>query len=244
MQTQITVAVACYNEDKSIIDTINNLLLALNQIGITFQILVMDDASSDSSIQLVEKYIYTNPNVNITLHKNKINRGLEWNVFKAVEIACGKYFWIVAGDNALDVETYKLMLSNVGKSDIIIPYVLSYRGRKLQRKIISSLYVKIINFLSGHNIKYYNGSSIYNKKDIINHGMDIKGFSYSAELIIRLLDQGKSYIEIPVIFNDRKHGKSSAISLKNFLTVSKFLLRLTRRCFCLSSVKQNAISNH
>jgi hypothetical protein len=63
------------------------------------------------------------------------------------------------------------------------------------------------------------------------------GFGFQAELITRLLDEGASYIEIPVTARHQaKTGGNSALNIKNFLSVSHTLLemlirRIRRRTF-------------
>ncbi len=191
----------------------------------------MDDASRDNSIDAVQRFVagFGHPNILVRHHLNRFNRGLTWNVFEAMRIAKGKYFWAVAGDNALSKEAYLTMLSEVGRADIIIPHVLRYRGRPLYRRLISRLYVWLVNALSGYSVKYYNGSSIYPRSMVVAYANKVRGFGYSAELITLLLDQGKSYVEVDVVFNDRTTGKSRALTFKNFCDVAGFFGRLARR---------------
>lgn len=226
---QITIAVACYNERNSIEATLDRLCSALQRNKLSWEIWVMDDASKDDSVNIVAYYIKKNNSLPIKHHTNSFNQGLEWNVFKAVSLAKGEYFWIVGGDNTMSIATIDTLLSHIGDADLIIPQVTVYNGRKVSRKIISKLYVFIVNFLSGYNISYYNGSAIYPHKLIKEYCGKISGFGYSAELIINLLDRGISYVEIPVEFNDKQHGKSNAINIKNIKAIFKFFLRLLFR---------------
>lgn len=222
---------SCYNEERSIIPTLTTLVSALEQCPLTAEIIAMDDASQDNSIDTVQRFIagFGHPNVLVRHHLNKANRGLTWNVFEAMKIGKGKYFWSVAGDNPLSKEAYLTMFSAVGRADIIIPNVLRYCGRPVYRQLISRLYVWLVNALSGYSVKYYNGSSIYVRSMVVEYANKIRGFGYSAELIVSLLDQGKSYVEVDVVFNDRTTGKSRALTFKNFCDVAGFFGRLARR---------------
>ena len=60
------------------------------------------------------------------------------------------------------------------------------------------------------------------------------GFGFQAELITRLLDEGASYIEIPLSNTHReKSGGNSALNFKNLLsvghTLSEVLIRRVRK---------------
>ncbi len=230
----ITIGIACYNEEDGIVPSIETAADALTRSGFTWEILVMDDGSRDRSPQLVAGWIAAHPDLPVRHHVADANRGLEWNVFRAASIGAGRYFWMVAGDNVLGLEIYAEMLARIGEADIIIPWVLSYRGRKIHRRVISRLYVGIVNSLSGFRIHYYNGSSIYRRRDIAAYAGLISGFSYSAELLMELIRRGRSYVEVRVVFNDRVSGKSHALKVKNFVAVGKFFARLLARRFGLA----------
>ncbi len=227
----LTVMVSCYNEETSIVPTLAKLVAALSAHELTAEIIVMDDCSHDGSIAAVQRFIGEThpPRVVIRHHTNAVNRGLPWNVFEAARIGQGKYFWVVGGDDALSQDVYRTLLPAVGHADVIIPNVLTYHGRPVLRWLLSRLYVRIVNALSGYTIKYYNGSSIYLRTDVTSHAGTVRGFGYSAELIISLLDQGKSYREIDVVFSDRTAGASSAVTMGNLRDVAAFFGRLLRR---------------
>ena len=53
----ITHYVACYNEEKYIINTLKKLILASKICKTKNQIIVIDDASTDQSYTLIKKFI-------------------------------------------------------------------------------------------------------------------------------------------------------------------------------------------
>lgn len=225
----ITIGIACFNEEESIVPSIETAVAALGRSGLSWEILVMDDASTDCSRERVASWIAGRPDLPVRHRVSDVNRGLEWNVFQAATTGNGRYFWMVAGDNVLTADNYSEMFSRVGTADIVIPWVLSYRGRSFHRRLISRLYVAIVNALSGFRIHYYNGSSIYRRTDIAAYAGIIHGFSYSAELIMELIRRGRSYVEVQTVFNERTRGKSRALRPRNFVAVGEFFLRLLRR---------------
>ena len=58
---------------------------------------------------------------------------------------------------------------------------------------------------------------------------------FQADLVTRLLDEGVSYVQVPVKTHERQFGKSTALTVKNLLSVSHTLLdvliRRLRRVF-------------
>jgi hypothetical protein len=53
------------------------------------------------------------------------------------------------------------------------------------------------------------------------------GFGFQAELITRLLDEGATYLEIPVFAShEEKAGGNSALNWRNYLSVGHTLLEI------------------
>ena len=98
------------------------------------------------------------------------------------------------------------------------------------RNLLSFTYTKIVNILSNTSIKYYNGSSIYITKDFLSNIRMVERFSYSAEMLIELLNSGKTYYEVDVEYQDIKK-KSSALNFKNFFEVFIFFSKLIMKNF-------------
>jgi hypothetical protein len=53
-----------------------------------------------------------------------------------------------------------------------------------------------------------------------------RGFGFQADMITRLLDEGFSYIEVPVTAQERTKGSSKALTLRNFFSVAHTLVDL------------------
>lgn len=225
----LTIGVTCHNERNSIILTLDSLLSALDGRDLSWEAIVVDDVSADDSIAVLERYIAEEGSGRIQLHRNLRNQGVVRNVFVAAEMGTGKYFWYVSGDHTVPSEAARKILDSFGRADIIIPKVLTYVGRPLHRKLISRAYTLLVNFLSGLDIYYYNGSSVYLRADVVHCGTRICGYGYSAEMIIRLIDDGRSRVEVPVVYADRKEGKASALRWPHLVQVCGFFARLVAR---------------
>jgi hypothetical protein len=79
--------------------------------------------------------------------------------------------------------------------------------------------------LSGHKIQYYNGLATHLRYNVMRWGPYSFGFGFQAELITRLLDEGATYVEIPVVASHtEKSADNSALNYKNFLSVGHTLL--------------------
>jgi cellulose synthase/poly-beta-1,6-N-acetylglucosamine synthase-like glycosyltransferase len=93
----LTVFVSCYNEAPYIIGTLDSVCAAAREAGLSFEIIVIDDGSSDNSFAIVRDYIYRHPDERIVLRANRINKGLAQNYVDGAFIGVGRYYRLICG---------------------------------------------------------------------------------------------------------------------------------------------------
>jgi glycosyltransferase involved in cell wall biosynthesis len=224
----ISVLITCFNERETILPTIQAVANGLRRSGVTWEIIVVDDASTDGSVEIVSRFSKNYPELNIQHRVLQTNQGLVANVFETAKTSKGRYFWTVAGDNNVPEETCARLLSYLGKADMIIPQV-KHVGRPLGRHIISIIYAFLIRSFSGCSIRYYNGSTIYRRQHLVSCQGDMFGINYGPGTILKLLSLGASYVEVPVTYTENRRGWSSATKPRNLLEVVRFLGNLAMR---------------
>jgi glycosyltransferase involved in cell wall biosynthesis len=228
----ITVLVTCYNEQETITDTLDTTIGALEEAGLSYEIVIIDDASTDKSVQLIHEYLEGHPLYPITLHINNKNCGLAFNYVDGAFLGRGKYYRLVCGDNAFSKEALVDIFKYTGKADIILTYLIQSDvvGKGIFRRLLSVIFTNLVNLLSGYNIKYYNGLATHLRHNILRWHPISYGFGFQADILTVLLEQGASYIQLNIKDAvDRKGGDSSAITMRNFLSVCHTLLEITIR---------------
>lgn len=227
----LTVMVSCYNEKDYIVSTLDSLISALSEAGISkYEIIVVDDTSKDGSPELVKQYILAHPEQRILLRQNKTNRGLAQNYFDAAFLGKGKYYRLLCGDDAEPRDTMVSVFREIGKADILIPYYITSEGKSLYRRMLSNAFSELVNLISGHRLHYYNGLAVHLRYNIMRWHPNTRGFGFQADIMCMLLDQGFSYKEIPVRTVERKGAANSrALTFKNQLSVAHTLIDLLFR---------------
>ena len=183
----LSIFVPCFNEENDITNALNNIKEGIQNIS--YEVLVVDDASTDKTVELIEKFKKNNPNVNIKIFRNEINKGLGFNFWATASRAQGKYYMIVFGDGGIPPDELKKLVSNIGKADMILTYYNDQRG--FFRRTLSKLFVIAINLITSNNIKYYNSDNIYLLENVKSFNKGGSGFAYQAELITELIRQKK-----------------------------------------------------
>lgn len=226
----VSIVIPCLNEERNIKDTLDAVTETMAELPFAYEILVVDDGSTDATASIVLQYCETHPRLPVKLHKNPRNRGFARSYVDAAFLTRGKYYRLVCGDNAEPKEALAAIFGNLGKADIVMPYHSQIVGKPPLRRALSRGYTVLVNLFSGYNIAYYNGCAIHLRYNVMRWGPYSFGFGFQAELITRLLDEGASYLQIPVPNVHRQKEKgNSAINIKNFLSVGHTLLEILIR---------------
>ena len=225
----ITFYIPALNEQDNIVQTLDKIVFVMSSSKVTFEMLVYNDCSTDNTRGVVEDYIQSHPGYIIKLINNRERRGLGYNYKDGAFIGIGKYYMMICGDNSETEESMREILNLTGKADILIPYFGGLDTRSRFRKYLSKLFTFLVNLISGHNVKYYNGVVLHLRQNVICASPTSSGFGYQAELISKLLDMGKSYLHVNVSNNDRSSGITKAFMLQNVMAVIHSLLQISLR---------------
>ena len=107
--------------------------------------------------------------------------------------------------------------------------MLKALARELKEKAaLSILVTRGIELEGGFTLKY-----LSTRKGRILEKKTSFSFSYSSEILIRLLKKGKKYLEVGIMLNDLNPGKTSAFKLRNigrvFSTITRLFYKLRIR---------------
>jgi len=100
MKKLLTIAIPTYNRSSSLDATLLDLVDQIDEhIRGDIELLVSDNNSSDSTEEVVEKYIKNNFDISIKYNKNLQNLGFDGNCHVAMEKASGEFVWILSDDD-------------------------------------------------------------------------------------------------------------------------------------------------
>jgi glycosyltransferase involved in cell wall biosynthesis len=227
----LTLFIACYNEQEGIIPSIEIVVAAAKEAGITYDIVIVDDASEDDSVKRTQEYMSQHPELPIKLVINHSNQGVGSNFAEAAFHGRGKYYRTICGDDTESKETLVNVFKRLGEADMILTYHVDASARSWSRRLISRLFTLLVNLLGGYRIKYYNGLAVHLRQNALRWHSNSMGFGFQADLIARLLDMGASYVEVPVVPLERAAGKTKAFSFRNLCSVGHTLLEIFLRRF-------------
>lgn len=106
-KVDISIVVPCYNEEQRIVSTLNTIVSFMNSYNPSFEVIVVDDGSKDSSVQLIKNYISSRENIYLIENPHK---GKGYAVRTGVLMTAGKYILMTDADLATPIDEIKRLL--------------------------------------------------------------------------------------------------------------------------------------
>ena len=92
----ISVLVTSYNYEHYLRQTLDSIL---DQTYKKYEVIIVDDGSTDNSVELINEYTHRYPNFHLYQHEGGINKGLPASVKFGVEKAKGEYVAFLESDD-------------------------------------------------------------------------------------------------------------------------------------------------
>ena len=223
----ISIIMPALNEEGNIQGSIDLAVYAAEKHFDLYEIVVVNDGSTDNTLKIVEENMKHNDKIRVISHKTPEGFGASFNTGR--KDAKMKYSVMVQGDNPFSKETLQNFFSHTAEAQIVFGYIANVDFRPWTRQVISSLYTKLLNFLLGFDLRYYNGPQIHETAWLRKLELENSGFGFQAEVLVRALKEGKNYIEVPVVCVERPGGGvTKSFKLKNICSVIRTIIRLMK----------------
>lgn len=220
----ISIVVPALNEELNLEGTIKNIQETVPEFFNDWEILVFNDGSTDATGKIAERLARGEARIRVTHHDRPRNLGACYK--EGIAQARKQYFMLVPGDNECGVGLMRDVFSKVGTADIVIPFTSNPEVRPWARRVISDLFSSLVRGISGQRLKYFNGAVLHRTELLKELPIHTNGFGYQAEILVRLLKQGRSWLELPTEIMYRPFGRSKALRFSSVKHVFTFLCRL------------------
>ena len=206
----ITVGVMCYNEVGSIEKTVFAIDSFLVSRSNNFEILIVDDGSTDGSKELCAKLAANNSNVKVIYHP--INAGIGETLRDIHFNASKKWVANVPADGQFDVQIF----DGVELQDN--QFVCYYRKENLiynaRRNYLSFVNKAVNKYLLGIDVLDINWVKIYPSSFFKKQKITLRSSLVESENVFFLMKHKYQMIELPSEYLPREAGSSKGSSFK------------------------------
>ena len=208
MQTW-SVGILCYNEAETLEPLVAKLRHVLQQLTKTFEIIIVDDCSTDGSREIAVELQNKYPEVVTVLHE--VNKGIGGAERSVYDHAKNENVGIIPGDGQFDVSEY-LPFADIPKDHFISFYRKENTSYSLFRNILSLVNKNLNKVFIGINIKDVNWTKIIKKADLDQLDLQLTSSLVESEVTAKLLFLGKKVIEVESKYLPRIYGQSKGSS--------------------------------
>jgi len=211
---KISVIIPMFNEEENVKDTILRVERLLEQSGSSYEIIPVNDGSTDGTLEVLDDVAATDLHVRVVSYWKNGGRGKAMRYgFKA---ARGRYISTIDADLSYD-PAYILQMAQVldEESDIDAVLVSPYmeggatEGVPKDRLFVSKMGNKILQLALPEKIHTMTCIvRCYRNEVISSLDLESDGKEIHLEILSKMLAMGYHVREIPAVLTSRKKGKS------------------------------------
>ena len=222
----LVIVVPALNEEADIEKTIRELLPVVQRAEIPFEIVAVNDGSSDHTGAIIDRLAGEISGLRAIHHK--VRQGVGASFAEILSATEASYITLIPGDNAFRAITLAPLFASVGQYDLIVSYRTNREARTLRRAFMTALMCRSLNFLFRLDLRDYSSVIVYPVARLRELHLASDGYSYQIEAIISLIKQGSTIKQVEVELNPEVPGRSRAFNLK---VMSLFALTAMRLFF-------------
>ncbi|HEV8144799.1 MAG TPA: glycosyltransferase [Bryobacteraceae bacterium] len=227
----ISILVPLYNEEEWIGALLERVLAAPLPEGVTREIVVVDDGSTDGSEKVVEEIAAKYPGTIRLLRQNR-NRGKGAAIRKAVENARGEFCIIQDADLEYDPREYPHLLKPLleGKADAVygsrFMIVAERRVMYYWHAVANRFVTGLCNLVADVNLTDM-GTGYKAFRTAVLAEMPIRSdrFGMEPEITIKLARRGARIYEVPVSYHGRTYEEGKKIRFHDAVAIAITILR-------------------
>lgn len=209
MKTQgISFVFPMYNESENIANTIARAVSLAERLTDDYEIVVVDDASTDSSADIVDGLAADNKHIkSLRLKENTRFGGA---LSKGLQTATKDIIVYTDSDFPAKEEDIANALDLLDGADTVTAYSLVIKDSSLRRMVMSKVYNFLVQTLFGLRIRDINsGLKIYKKKAVEGLKLISRSPFVDVEIFVEIVKRKMVIKQYGLIFDLRTGGKSS-----------------------------------
>lgn len=222
-QYPISIIIPVYNEEKAIAETVLAIRSSLERAGFEFEIIVVDDASSDGTAEKLRALEQRN----LIVLKHRENRGYGAALKTGLAASSHDVLAIIDADGTYPAEGIPNLANRLG----ILDMVVGSRTKKsvripLVRRPPKWIIGKLANYLTRTKIPDLNSGLRVFRKSALERYTNLlpDGFSFTTTITIAMLVNGHDVAYVPIEYA-RRVGKSKVRPIHDTLNFVQLIIR-------------------
>jgi len=222
----ISFFVPAYNEEKNLATVINEADAVLREIANTYEILIVNDGSTDKTSKIADALGKSNPAIK-TIHQTP-NQGYGAALQTGFRTANKEYIFFTDADLQFNIQELKQFLPFIPEYKAVLGF-RENRKDSTVRLLNAKAWNLLNRFLFGLKVRDIDCAfKLFHRSVFDNISISSRGAMVSAELLIKLQRKGISFKEIPVSHFRREYGSATGAKFSVIKKAFQEMIQLYR----------------
>lgn len=227
MQPSVSLVIPMYNEELNIEHAVASARRSLETHAGDWEIIIVDDASTDSSARIVQRLATEDPHIRALYHEK--NRKLGGTLRTGFAAATKELVFYMDADIPFDPDVLgrAIRAMELTDADMIAAYRHDRTMEGFKRGVYTLVYNGLIGVLFGWPHRDINFSFKLMKRSVLQ-AIELKseGSLIDAELVVKAKNRGFTIQQIGIDYFPRTRGESHLGSFSVVLKILRELVRL------------------
>jgi glycosyltransferase involved in cell wall biosynthesis len=217
------MVVPAFNEEAILDTCIRMISETLRTLGITHEIILVDDGSYDRTGEIADRLAREVPFFQV---HHQVNQGIGGAFRTGLRASCGQYVVLWPVDMPCRTGDLQPYIGCLGRASVIVGCRRRREGYNPLMLMNAWLYPRIVFGLFGLRLRDVNWICLYNGPMLRDIRLTQSGIPMLTEILVRLRDRGATFLEVDVEMTARASGVPSAARLRVMCNTLLGLLQL------------------
>ena len=207
MAPRLSVVVLAYNEELTLEGVVLGTVEACQSIAGGFEVIVIDDASTDGTAALGEGLADRLTPVRYLRHRG--NQGSGMAIRSGIAAARGEHIIYVPGDGQFDVGEIGRFLDAARHADIVIGARAARSDYTRFRLVSSRVFLLLVRALFGTRVEDVNWVHLWHRRVFEQFAVRSRGVFLLEEILVRADRHGMRLVELDSAYRPRQGGQAT-----------------------------------
>jgi glycosyltransferase involved in cell wall biosynthesis len=211
---KLSITIPAYNEEATLEEIVEEALSAGAAMNDDFEVLIVNDGSSDETGRLADRLAAARPNVRVVHHEH--NRGFSGAMRSCVDEAMGEYVFLGPADGQAEFDEIRRFWAMKEQYDLVFS-CRAGRDDSAGRKVSSAVWYAFLRILFGRVIPEFSSTFLFRRAAIPEFAVKIRpdASNFLPVLYLTAIETGRSVGTLRTVQHQRRGGVAKGGSVTN-----------------------------